>query len=214
MSKDKNGNVKFVRIRGRVVPIKMKSSDVGYAAGHIAGGAAVATASGYAASNLNRFAAVLRKKAAFEFGTARRIMGVLGGSKGPEAAAFFKKSGATAKLAKGAVDTAVLQRSSSMLLRRFRRPLMFTGAAVGAGIAYKGASRLINKAEIGENQKPYAKAALAAGAAGIASLAYYKGHGLSVGTAYRYAKGLATGKLSRLPRIAINTRFGPLIFRK
>lgn len=115
--------VRFIRVRGRIVPIRIKE------AGAVAGGTAVAAYGGYLASKAVR-ASALTENAAHDL--AKRVFKA-------KQLQFPGISTGTRKVAEDVASQVVAKKELiSNALFKSRSALIVGGAALGAGLIYKG----------------------------------------------------------------------------
>jgi len=148
-------------------------------------------------------------------------LGVAGIAKGvahfrAKSKVLFKAAGAasSAALKTKLRDKAVLLRYTSSAMRKLKNPALAALGVAAGTLAYAGVSKAIPTQH--ERDHPVEAGLIKTGAAAAAALAvpaaYYKGIGTSLATGIRYATALKTGRIARLPKLKIKTKYGPTGF--
>lgn len=206
-----SSDVTFRRVRGRIIPIRIKNKgELAQGAGLVATGVTASLAASEAAAQVVKKAATMRKAASASFKVNNLIYKSL--SDGGQLAFNFSKE---LKKAKAARTAAIGLRKLSFTVRHLRTPLLGAGVAGAGFLLGKGIERIVESQRnkqlglAGEGIADAAGAGLALGALAF----YYKRIGAgSVATAFKYAKAAGTG--TKLPHIPIQTKFGFLKFGK
>jgi hypothetical protein len=187
--------VTFRRIRGRIVPIKLKDAasdrNIQKGAGLMAAGVGVTVGAGAAAGALVKEAG------------ARRI----------RANDLFRIGGG---MVKSINRRAASLRAESIQLRAARKPILGIGGLIGGALIGTGAAYLMNSKTLKKRLSDQEKGQLIAlGSTGslLTGLAYYKSLGLDWKGAKAYAGAALQGTTHLLSKIPIKTKLGPLIFK-
>jgi hypothetical protein len=186
-----NKQLTFRRIRGRIVPIRVKKDpNLVKGAGFVGAGLGVAASAGIGAAQLVKKAAEFRIRAAD----------------------LFFDSKPAPSLRRRAAEL----RGTSMAIRRWRKPVLGLGAAIAGSLIGVGASYISQSKKL-KNLSDDQQATLSAvvGGAGILTSAiYYKNLGLGWKHAKKYAQYAVRGATHELPKITIPTKLGPFKFKK
>lgn len=206
-----DSQIAYRKIRGRIVPIRIKRDDQLKAGLKTAGAGVVAgAATAELASRATKKAAAYRVAAQRMFRASNAVLQSAARNK----QMLFDFAGNAAQ-AKDAKTAAILMRHRAKLLRRARVPILGVGTTIAGYLLGKGAENIQESQtgrQLGIAGEGLAQVVGAGAATGILSL-YYKRLGLrSFRKAFRYAKATAVGAKDTLPRIPIKTKHGTLKF--
>lgn len=204
----KDPSVKFVRIKGRIVPIRSKKSD-GKKKGLALVGAGIATAVGTAelAHQAVKHASAFKLRANPAF----------------RAFARFQKSSKVgleafpeiAKGVKAASESAVAKRAVAAKIFKARNAILLGGGALATALLSVGVGRLQDKSrktQFEEDRDTVVNAAISSTVAGGVAALYYKRLGIgSIGAALANAAARVKG-VARPHIIPIKTKYGTFKF--
>jgi hypothetical protein len=216
---EKNNQVVFRRIHGRIVPIKVKKSDfkdknLREAGALAATGTISAVGAGLGAAKIVEKAAHMRKVAERNFSIANSVL--QNAKKTGQLSLDFVGNADLARVQKNA---AVAQRAASFAVRKLRKPILSAGI-VGTGFLAEEAAISFYKSKFAKRHgiahdpsrlERFGFQGLGH-LAGLATLGvYYKKLGAgSFKNAFKYAKAAWSGTSELLPKLPIRTPLGAL----
>lgn len=208
---ERNTQIAYRRIKGRIVPIRIKRDEKlkrGFQTAAVGVAAGVATAE--LASRATKQAATYRVGAQKLFRASNEVIGAA--TRGGQMVFDFAGNVSRAQDVKAA---AAIMRNRASILRKARKPILAAGTALSAYLLGKGLENIQESAsgkELGLAGEGVAQVTGGIVSTGVLGL-YYKRLGLgSFRKALTYAKAAASGAKDTLPRIPIKTKYGTLKF--